>query len=80
MKIVQIVTRSDNIGGAQVHLRDLSVELLDRGHSIQVLVGGEGPFLKEMQGWGIPVRSLKHLIRPIHPYHDVWPFGNCAGY
>jgi glycosyltransferase involved in cell wall biosynthesis len=74
LKIVQIVTRSDNIGGAQVHLRDLSLELLNRGHSVQVLVGGKGPFLLEMERCGIPVRSLKHLIRPVNPWRDVLAF------
>lgn len=74
MKIVQIVTRSDNIGGAQVHLRDLSLELLSRGHLVQVLVGGRGPFLLEMERCGIPAWSLRHLIRSVNPWRDVLAF------
>lgn len=75
MRIVQIVTRSDNVGGAQVYLKDLSMALQKRGHSIYVLVGGVGQYLNEMKECGIQVYSLNHLIRPIHPYHDTKAFG-----
>lgn len=57
-----------------MHLRDLSAELLRRGHTVHVLVGGEGPFLQEMRERGIPAQSLRHLVRDIHPYHDAVAF------
>lgn len=44
MKIAQIVTRSDNMGGAQVHVKDLSMELQKYGLEVHVLCGGKGPF------------------------------------
>lgn len=74
MKLVQVVTRSDNIGGSQVHVRDLAVELQNRGCSVCVLVGGEGPFLEEIKECGIPVQTIHHLVRAIHPYHDWCAF------
>lgn len=74
VKIVQVVTRSDNIGGAQMHVRDLSVELRHLGYDVCVLVGGEGPFVRELKECGIPVFPLRHLIRPVHPYHDWCAF------
>lgn len=70
MKIAQIVTRSDNTGGAQVHVRDLSMELQKYGLEVHVLCGGEGPFLEELRQCGIPVHVIPHLVRAIHPYTD----------
>ncbi len=74
MKIVQIITRSDNMGGAQVHVKDLSIELQKYGLEVHVLCGGEGPFLGEMRHCGIPVHVMPHLVRAIHPYFDWCAF------
>lgn len=74
MKIVQIVTRSDNMGGAQVHVRDLSMELQKYGLEVHVLCGGKGPFLEELRQCGIPVHVIPHLKRAIHPYMDWCAF------
>ncbi len=71
MKIVQIITRSDAIGGAHVHVRDLSLALLREGHQVTVLVGQEGPFTEELRDKGIPCRTLRYLVRPISPIVDV---------
>ncbi len=40
MKIVYIVTRANPIGGAQVHVRDLALALLKRGHEPVVVTSG----------------------------------------
>ena len=74
MKIVQIVTRSDNMGGAQIHVRDLSIELQKYGLEVHVLCGGEGPFLEEMRHCGIPFHVIPHLARAIHPSMDWCAF------
>jgi glycosyltransferase involved in cell wall biosynthesis len=71
MKIVHIITRSDSIGGAQIHVRDLSQALQKQGHEVIVLVGGDGPFLQELHRAGIPYRPLQHLVRPISPKRDL---------
>lgn len=70
MKVAQIITRSDDIGGAQIHVRDLSLELLKRGIEVHVLAGGSGVFADELQKAGIPVQSVRHLIRPVRPIQD----------
>lgn len=70
MRIAYVITSSDSIGGAQVHVRDLSSALLAIGHEVTVLVGGEGPFTEELHALGIPYRGLCHLHRSIHLYHD----------
>jgi glycosyltransferase involved in cell wall biosynthesis len=70
MKIVHINTRSDLIGGAQVHLRDLSLGLQSLGHDVLVTVGGTGPFTDDLQNKGIACRPLKQLVRPLNPWKD----------
>lgn len=71
MRIAYVITRSDSIGGAHVHVRDLALNLLREGHAVTVLVGGEGPFTEELATKGIPYRSLRYLVRPIRPGTDL---------
>ena len=74
MRIVQLITRSDNIGGAQVHVRDLSVELKKLGIKVYILVGGNGTFIDEMKKYNMPVYPVPSLIRSINPYFDFRAF------
>ena len=62
MKVVYALTRSDTVGGAAVHVRDCARAMLDRGDEAAVLVGGEGPFLDELDDAGIPHRPIPHLV------------------
>lgn len=71
MRVAYVITRSDAVGGAHVHVRDLAHQLLRVGHQVHVLVGGEGPFTDELRTLGIPFRSLQHLVRPIRPLDDT---------
>ncbi|HEV8380678.1 MAG TPA: glycosyltransferase family 4 protein [Gemmatimonadales bacterium] len=73
-KVAYVITRSDSIGGGHIHIRDVALELRARGGEPVVVVGGEGPFTEELRGRAIPYRSLRHLVRPIHPWHDVAAF------
>ncbi|HHY18026.1 MAG TPA: glycosyltransferase family 4 protein [Firmicutes bacterium] len=70
MKIVQIVTRSDSIGGAQIHVRDLCHCLMKRGLDVSVLAG-PGPFLGQLRELGIPATPIVYLTRNIRPLHDI---------
>lgn len=71
MRIAYIITRSDSIGGAHVHVRDLAQAMIGLGHDVCVLVGGQGPFTEELEAKGIPYYSIEHLVRPINPYNDL---------
>ena len=71
MRIAFVITRADDIGGAQVHVRDLAEAFLARGHEAVVLVGGTGRFLEELAARGIPSLSIRHLVRPIAPVKDL---------
>ena len=71
MKIAYVITRSDSIGGAHVHLLDLASSARERGHEVTVFAGGDGPFFAELSARGIPARSLANMVRPIRPTKDL---------
>jgi glycosyltransferase involved in cell wall biosynthesis len=78
MKVVYAITRADAVGGATVHVRDLSRALIARGDEAVVLVGGHGPVTDELEAAGVPCRSLRHLRRDIHPWHDLLAVAEAA--
>ena len=71
MKIAYVITRADAVGGASVHVRDLARAMLERGHEVTVLAGGEGPVVDQLHAAGVPFRSLRFLSRSIHPIRDL---------
>lgn len=71
VRIAFIITRADSVGGAQLYLREISTELVSRGHQITVLAGGSGPFAEQLRELGIQVRLMKCLIHPIRPWTDA---------
>ncbi len=71
MKIVQIITRSDNIGGAQTHVMDLAKELQKQGNKVEVIVGGNGVFIDQLINKGVKVHPIPYLIRSLHPLNDL---------
>ncbi|MGI8818668.1 MAG: glycosyltransferase family 4 protein [Gemmatimonadales bacterium] len=71
MKIAYIVTRSDLIGGAQVHVRDLAAALTGHGHEAMVLTSGSGPYVDALRAAGVETIPLKHLQAAIRPLQDA---------
>ncbi len=72
MRIAQLITRSDAVGGATVHVRDLSVGLQRAGHEVVVFLGeGEGPVPSLLDEAGVPWHSVPSLRREFHLYHDA---------
>lgn len=74
MKIAFLITRSDDIGGAQIHVRDLSAALKAAGHEAVVLAGTNGVLAEELQANGVPFHSLHHLAREVGPLQDARSF------
>lgn len=74
MKIAFLITRSDDIGGAQIHVRDLSTALRAAGHDAVVLAGTNGVLAEELRANGVPFYSLHHLAREVGPLQDVRSF------
>lgn len=71
VKIAFIITRSDDIGGAQIHVRDLSTALRAAGHDAVVLAGANGVLADELSARGVPYYPLQHLAREVGPLYDV---------
>lgn len=80
MKIVYIITRSDVLGGASIHLLDLAKGMINQGHAVHVLVGGTGIFTEELKKNNVSFSSLKYLKREIALTHDVLGFWEIKKY
>jgi glycosyltransferase involved in cell wall biosynthesis len=74
MRVAYVVTRSDAVGGASIHVRDMAREMRARSHEVLVLLGGEGVVSEQLKTGGIPYRALRHLRRPVHPVTDYRAF------
>lgn len=70
MRIVYIITRSEPIGGAQVHVRDLATAVLSRGHQPIVVTSGSGIYTESLSAAGVQTITLSKLGVPINPLRD----------
>jgi glycosyltransferase involved in cell wall biosynthesis len=70
MKILQIITLGDSIGGAQIHVLDLAMQLQAQGHDVHVLTGTVGEFNDRLTAIGIANSHEPTLTRAIHPIRD----------
>ncbi len=73
VNIVIIITKGD-IGGAQIHVKDISVALQALGNKVTVVVGEEGKFTEMLESLGIPFLVLNYLAREINPVKDYKAF------
>lgn len=71
LKVAYIVTRGDDLGGAQVHVRDMAAAMRERGHAAIIICGPGGIFTAELTERGLPFRCLPNLVRPIDPVKDA---------
>ena len=76
-KITYLITRSDTVGGAQVHLLDLAFKAQTEGHKVEVLVGGNGLYASLLREKGLSVLSLHYLVRPFRPHLDALAVLEC---
>ncbi|MFM2596692.1 glycosyltransferase family 4 protein [Vibrio fortis] len=70
MKILYVITKADEIGGAQVHVRDLAFKAMSDGHQVKVIVGEEGLLKDNLEQLNINVEVLKSLKRNINALRD----------
>lgn len=71
MKVAAVIARSDVVGGANVYVRDLVVALRDHGIESHVFVGGEGPFLVDLERHDVPHTRIPALRRALGPTDDI---------
>ena len=74
MKIVQLITHMHEVGGAQVHVRDLSTRLVQDGHHISILYGAEKKLADELYVNEIEYIPMKYLIRNMNLIKDFLAF------
>jgi glycosyltransferase involved in cell wall biosynthesis len=66
-RIVFLISRADDIGGAQIHVRDVSTALREQGIDAVVLGGQDGEFGNQLRERGVPFRPLHYLHRIVRP-------------
>lgn len=67
VRVAFLISRADEIGGAQIHVRDLSTALRARGVDAIVLTGGEGALVDQLRERRVPVHCLRSLRRTVGP-------------
>jgi glycosyltransferase involved in cell wall biosynthesis len=79
LNITQVITGSEYVGGAEIHVRDLTFALQSLGHSCTVLVGPpDGLFCQDLRERGITVRVLPSLRKQLSPTGDAMAFAELA--
>ncbi|MGR6840832.1 glycosyltransferase family 4 protein [Aliivibrio wodanis] len=71
MKIVQVITRSDTIGGAQKYVLDVSKELKKDSHNITIISGSNGVFKEKACNEGIDFYGIDSLKRELSFFDDL---------
>jgi glycosyltransferase involved in cell wall biosynthesis len=78
MKIAYLITRMDEYGGAQIHVRDLALWLKGQreggGHEPLVLSGWQGKVSDFLESQDIACHEVPDLVRQIDPVKDVKAF------
>ena len=74
MKICYILTRSDAIGGVQIHVRNFSKMMNEKMHDAHIIVGGNGTYIQHLLDEGHNVHSIKFLKKNINPIFDLLAF------
>lgn len=71
MRILYAITRGDELGGAQTHVRDMAHAMLQAGHTVRVITGSEGSFTEQLDAVSIPRRVCRGLYRDIRIGSDL---------
>ncbi len=69
VNIVIIITKGD-IGGAQIHVKDMAVALQALGNTVTVIVGEKREFTTLLESLDIRYHVLENLVREIAPVKD----------
>lgn len=71
MRVAFIITQSDPVGGAQIHVRDLSRQLKADGCDVHVITGNRGQISRELEELGIVIHVVDAMERRIKPTLDL---------
>ncbi len=71
LKVLYIITKAAEIGGAQVHVRDLSKKLLETGNVPVVITGEYGDLTDQLARNGVDFYVVNNLKREINLFNDT---------
>lgn len=71
IKIVQVITRMDTVGGAQIHVRDIAIHLQNEGYDVHLITGNR---VNVHELGDIPIHTVRHLVRELNPFSDIKAF------
>jgi glycosyltransferase involved in cell wall biosynthesis len=71
MKIVHVLIQGNVLGGAQRHVRELSVGLRSLGHGVTVITGTPGIFTDQLRQDRVPWLHVSSLVRQMRPHLDL---------
>lgn len=74
VRIVQLITHMYELGGAQMHVYELSKRLKLDSNEVFLLAAGECELTVELKNKGVNYQKLKWMGVPIKPYNDARAF------
>ena len=69
-RVLYLITRSDQIGGAHIHVRDIALSAQSQGFEVLVAVGGQGFYIDELLRLDVNTCSVPFLSRRISLFDD----------
>lgn len=66
-----MITRADELGGSQIHVRDLSAALQSRGHQVAVFAGRRGILSRQLTRLAVRHVEIPELARELNPMRDA---------
>ena len=70
MRVAYVITRANDLGGSQVHVRDLSAALQSRGHQVAVFAGRRGILSRQLSQRAVRHVEIPELERELNPMRD----------
>lgn len=71
MKLVQLTTRSDTVGGAQKYILETSDRFRRDGNDVTIVAGGHGIFGQEAEKRGLRFIGLDTIVRDVSLFNDL---------
>lgn len=71
MRVLFVITRGDEIGGAQSYVCNLMLRMAEDGHEVHLAVGTSGALTIALDEHGIGWSLISGLYRDIDPRHDI---------
>jgi glycosyltransferase involved in cell wall biosynthesis len=79
-KIVFIITKGDNIGGAQIYVLELAKQFKRKGYFVEFIVGTTGYLTQELQTQNIKFTHIGELSNTFNPFTNLISIIKIAAY